>query len=198
MHKFKIGDKVKVVDEKAMVAHHVDYYAIKEGTVKAVDEDGCVKLQEDHKGWWYPEKCLDFARKFDPKPGDTIVCRGGSRWIACAVEDYPYREYQPGAVIATEIKEPGHWHMNWKNFDGISSNSTWDIIEVVPAQASVPELASAQKTYTVREVLEAYREYNGYSAHPSDMSVDGTQKVLDRRDDPDYTTYLELKKRFEN
>jgi len=132
MHKFKIGDKVKVVDEMAMVAHHVDWDAIREGTVKDVYEDGCVKLQEDFGGWWYPENCLDFVE-----------------------------------VIS------------------------------VPVPITEATLKHEPKTYTVREVLEAYREYNGYSARPSDMTVNGTQKVLDRRADPDYTTYLELKKRFE-
>ena len=133
MHKFKIGDKVKVVDERAMVAHHVDRDAIREGTVKAVYEDGCVKLQEDRGCWWYPENCLDFAQHLNPQLG-------------------------------------------------------------TPVTGSEP----AQKTYTVREVLEAYREYNGYSATAPDVEVDSIQKVLDRRDDPDYTKYLELKKRFEN
>lgn len=133
MQKFKVGDKVKVVDEKAMVAHHVDRDAIREGTVKGVYEDGCVKLQEDCGGWWYPENCLDFAQHLDPQLG-----------------------------------------------------------------ALVTESEPAQKTYTVREVLDAYFEYSGYGGAPSDMAVDGTQKILDRYADPDYTTYLELKKRFEN
>ena len=61
MHKFKIGDKVKVVNEEAMVAHFVDRDAIREGTVKDVHEDGCVQLQEGHYDWWYPENCLDFV-----------------------------------------------------------------------------------------------------------------------------------------
>lgn len=197
MHKFKIGDEVKVVDEQKMLDHFVPHYSIRQGTVTQVYDDGCVKLREDECGYWYPENCLDYDRKFDPKPGDTIVCRGGSRWTACAVEDYPYREYHPEAVITTEIRPPHHNHMVWKNFDGIAENTTFDIVEVIPALVSPPEPVPTPKTYTVREVLEAYREYNGYSAAPSDMSVNGTQKLLDRRDDPDYTTYLVLKKRFE-
>lgn len=135
MHKFKSGDKVKVVDEKAMVAHHVNWDAIREGTVKAVYEDGCVQLQEDCKGWWYPENCLDFAEQ--PSPDFS---------------------------------------------------------------ASETQLELTQKTYTVREVLAAYREYGGYDGRhsaPSDVVVNATQKILDRRTDPDYVTYLELKKRFE-
>lgn len=140
MHKFKIGDKVKVVDEKAMVAHRVHRDAIREGTVKDVYEDGCVKLQEDCEGWWYPENCLDFAEQ--PSP------------------DLSASETQP---------------------------------------ETQPELT--QKTYTVREVLDAYREYSGYDGRhsaPSDVVVNATQKILDRRADSDYATYLELKKRFEN
>lgn len=136
MHKFKIGDKVKVVDEKAMVAHHVDRDAIREGTVEGVHEGGCVQLQEDHDGWWYPENCLDFAEQ--PSPD-------------------------------------------------------------LSASETQPELT--QKTYTVREVLDAYREYSGYDGRhsaPSDVVVNATQKILDRRADPDYATYIELKKRFEN
>ena len=136
MNKFKIGDKVKVADEKAMVAHHVDRDAIREGTIRTIHEDGSVKLQEDHAGWWYPENCLDFAEQ--PSPD-------------------------------------------------------------LSASETQPELT--QKTYTVREVLDAYREYGGYDGRhsaPSDVVVNATQKILDRRADPDYATYLELKKRFEN
>lgn len=132
MHKFKIGDKVKVVDEQKMLDHSVPHHNVRQGTVTQVYDDGCVKLCEDQCGYWYPENCLDYDHKFEPE-----------------------------------------------------------------FSTSVTGLEPAQKTYTVREVLEASSEYGGYSGAPSDMFVDGVQKILDRRNDPDYTTYLELKKRFE-
>ena len=117
MQEFKIGDKVKVVDEEAMLAVFVPNDAIREGTVAEISEKGYVKLQEDHRGWWYPANCLAFA---------------------------------------------------------------------------------LLKIYTVREVLEANKEANGYGSAVSDVMVNAVQKILDRRNDPDYATYLELKERFEN
>lgn len=119
MQKFKIGDKVTVVDEEAMLAFSVPDYAPRTGIISEVfndDKNGpAVRFEVDV--WWYPAKCL----AFDPP-----------------------------------------------------------------------------KAYSVREVLEAHREYNGYSSGVSDVTVKAVQKILDRRNDPDYATYLELKARFEN
>lgn len=197
MQKFKVGDKVKVVDLAAARAFCVPNGAPHAGTVSVtIDDSEMPSIQLEGHVWYYPENCLAYDRKFDPKPGDTIVCRGGSRWTACAVEDYPYREYHPEAVITTEIRPPHHNHMVWKNFDGIAENTTFDIVEVIPATTPVPKQATVPKTYTVREVMDAIKEaYDMPSA--TDPEVASIQKLLDRRDDPDYTTYLELKKRFE-
>ena len=194
MHKFKIGDKVRVVDEEAMVKHFVDRDAIKEGTVEFVHADGCVQLQEATTDWWYPENCLDFVQKFDPKPGGTIVCNNGMTFTACEVEDYKYLDYYPNSKITTEIKEPGHGHMCWDNFDGKAKSDSYSIKEIIPA--SVPAPIPEPKTYTVREVFNAIKEaYNMTRATDAEVAI--VQKILDRRDDPDYTTYLDLKKRFE-
>ena len=62
MQKFKVGDKVKVVDEAKMLDHFVPEEAIRVGTVSEVcAEESAVKLLEDSDKWWYPVDCLAFA-----------------------------------------------------------------------------------------------------------------------------------------
>ena len=202
MHKFKIGDKVKVVDEQKMLDFHVSDHAKRRGTIKELythnsekpSEKPAVQLEGDI--WWYPEDCLDYDRKFDPKPGNTIVCNNGETFTACRVEDYAYFAYYPESKITTEIKELGHGlgHMCWDNFDGKAKSDSYSIKEIIPA--SVPAPIPEPKTYTVREVFNAIKGAYDMS-HATDAEVAIVQKILDRRDDPDYTTYLDLKKRFE-
>lgn len=130
MHKFKVGDKVKVVDQQKMLDFSVPSYAEQSGIISefALDTDKRQAVKFLGGVWWYPVDCLDFVE-----------------------------------VIS------------------------------VPVPEVTPE--HDPKTYTV---LDAYFEFSGYGGGaPSDMAVDGTQKILDRYADPDYTTYLKLKKRFE-
>lgn len=196
MHKFKIGDKVKVVDEQKMLDFHVSNSAKRHGTIKELSSHDpkqlAVKFVDDD--WWYPETCLDYDRKFDPKPGDTIVCNNGETFTACRVEDYQYFDYYPDSKIATESKDASCRHMCWDNFDGKATSDSYSIKEIIPA--SVPAPIPEPKTYTVREVFNAIKEaYDMPNATDAEVAI--VQKILDRRDDPDYTTYLELKKRFE-
>lgn len=127
MHKFKIGDRVKVVDEQKMQSFCVPSYAARAGTVEDLSPDNSSVRSVRIGHWWYPEDCLELI-------------------------DRPITEEVPDA-------EP--------------------------------------KTYTVRKVLDAYWKYRGYTASPSEMSIEGTQKILEFLEDPDYNTYLELQKRFE-
>lgn len=201
MHKFKIGDKVKVVDEQKMLDFHVPAYAKRHGTIKELSTRNSEKpsekpaVQFEGDSWWYPETCLDYDWKFNPKPGDTIVCNNGMTFTACKVEDYQYFDYYPDSKIATESKDASCMHMCWSNFDGVAEYChDYNIKEIIPA--SVPALIPEPKTYTVREVFNAIKGAYDMS-RATDAEVAVVQKILDRRDDPDYTTYLDLKKRFE-
>lgn len=74
MQKFKVGDKVKVVDEEKMLAHFVGDDAARIGTVSMVDfDESGVKLFEDKDKWWYPVDCLDFVDLTDDNSLHKLV-----------------------------------------------------------------------------------------------------------------------------
>lgn len=125
---------------------------------------------------------------FNPQPGDTIVCNNGETFIACKVEDYEYLSRYPESKITTEINI-GSCHMAWNNYEGISPDPDYCIKEIIPAKP-------AEKLYTVKQVLYAAREYDGYTSPISTTTLEGVQRLLDLKADPEYSTYLRLKEKF--
>lgn len=79
-------------------------------------------------------------KKFDPKPGDTIVCFNGDKYICIPRNEYQYLRYYPGSVICavTDVNKPTISHMNWDNHDGLADgdDSGHSISHIIPGVSS--------------------------------------------------------------
>ena len=117
---------------------------------------------------------------------------GSGKKKAHKVEDYEYLEKYPDSKITTETNV-GACHMAWDNYEGRSCDWRYCIKEVIPAE---PVENPVEKLYTVKQVLDAMREYNGYTSPVSTTTLEGVQRLLDLKADPEYSTYLRLKEKF--
>ena len=153
--------------------------------------------------------------KFNPKPGDKIICNNGEEFICCTLEflretiregiksDKPilgYRKFRYG----------GTWIMGWDE-EALSCPEEYCIREVIPQSSEVtadkkeevkeePRYKAAtaeQPLYTVEEVFYAIKEHCGKYDSPLGCEFE-IKNLLKRFDeDPEYKEYLRLKAIYE-
>lgn len=141
--------------------------------------------------------------KFNPKPGDKIICNNGDEFICCEKEFliakgclvskyentlFGFQDDLNNSVTGVE------W--NYWNSEGESdAPSDWNIREVIPAE--IKEIVKEEEPrYTVEEVFYAIKQYVGYE-FPLDYK-DGIKNLLKNLDeDPQYKEYLRLKAIYE-
>lgn len=126
---------------------------------------------------------------FYPKPGDTIVCRNGQKFICVSEEDYAHNKHYPGKAIYGHCSIFGAGsHMNWPGHDGVvtARNRNYDIVKIEPKAEVV------HKQYKITDIIAALDALEIQHTGEQDLS-----EMLERVIDPDYPKYLELKKKFE-
>ena len=131
---------------------------------------------------------------FYPKPGDTIVCRNGQRFICVSEEDYAYNNHHPAKAIYGYHSVYGIGsHMNWPSHDGMVNNRGahgYDIVKIEPVVE--PKDKIVHKQYKVTDIIAALDALEVQHTGEQDLS-----EMLEKVIDPDYPKYLELKKKFE-
>ena len=143
--------------------------------------------------------------KFNPKPGDKIICNNGKEFICCTKEQLKlciYGIFETKDIVG--LTKDGRGWQDW-NADGttcLGYYNAWAIREVVPqnleSSADKKEEVKEEPRYTVEEVIEAFSN----ALHLSWMGghKEGIEKVkdyLEKKSNKEYQEYLRLKAIYE-
>jgi hypothetical protein len=132
--------------------------------------------------------------KFNPKPGDKIICNNGDEATCCTLEflrttiSPSIRSYKP---ILGYFEDEGEWQ-DWYENGCTDSDSDYNIREVIR------QVLKEEPLYSVSEVLEAVGE--ALNLHYPAGKEKAEEKILDylqKKSDPEYLKYLELKAKYE-
>ena len=135
--------------------------------------------------------------KFNPKPGDKIICNNGEEFICCTLETLISKGF--GIYFKSKsdsgifgMKEGYSKWMYWNN-EGYPNDFEWNIREVIPQSPEVPadkkEEVKEEPRYTLQEIKEAW-----------DNSCDrwnDFKNELMKINNPEYKEYLRLKAIYE-
>lgn len=188
MHKFKIGDKVKILrkDDTFGWDTYMQQYV---GKIHVLED--AYPNRKDVAGWYiddwvWSEAALELVeakttiREF--KAGDKVRCTDTSVTTLSNNVVYEVRAVRQNydgtqGVYLTDFPGEYHWWYDTR-------------FELIEAAVEV-------KKYTVEEVLGAYwAVYNVKSNQFSSEYIANTKAELDKRSDPDYAKWLELKAKF--
>ena len=144
------------------------------------------------------------ANKFNPQPGDKIICNNGEEFICCTLEflrETIYEGIKSDKPILGYRKfgYDEEW-MEWDEEDP-SCPEEYGIREVIPqsseASADKKEEVKEEPRYTVEEVFYAIKEHCGKYDSPLGCEFE-IKNLLKRFDeDPEYKEYLRLKAIYE-
>jgi hypothetical protein len=141
------------------------------------------------------------VNKFNPKPGDKIICNNGEEFICCTLEflrETIYEGFNSAKPILGYRKFG--YDEEWMDWDGedLSCPEEYGIREVIPQNSEVTddkkEEVKEDSLYTVDEVFDAIFETTKHLQIeiPWDY-IDDVKEHLSRKDDPQYLEFLRLK-----
>ena len=146
--------------------------------------------------------------KFNPQPGDKIICNNGEEFICCTLENLnskgfaSYLKDEVDVIFGiSENWENDHSWMYWEG-NNYPNDYKWKIREVIPksleALVDKKEEVKEELRYTVEEVIEAFSN----ALHLSWMGghKEGIEKVkdyLEKKSNKEYQEYLRLKAIYE-
>ena len=146
-------------------------------------------------------------KKFQPKPGDKIICYNGEEFICCTEEFLMSKGYwiHGNEIIFGYSNNPenvtsGVYWNTWNQAgESTAASLPWYIREVIPQSSEVTddkkEEVQEEPRYTVEEVLEAI-QFVTPSAAPWNW-VPEIKEHLTKVKDPQYLEYLRLKAIYE-
>ena len=145
------------------------------------------------------------TNKFNPKPGDKIICNNGEEFICCTLEFLRKTIYEG---IKSDKPILGYrkfgYDEEWLDWDeeAFSDSEEYGIREVIPQSSEVTddkkEEVKEEPRYTVDEVFDAIFEVTKHLEIeiPWDY-IDDVKEYLSRINDPQYQEYLRLKAIYE-
>ena len=142
------------------------------------------------------------TNKFNPKPGDKIICNNGEEFVCCTMETLIskgfgiYFKSKSDSVIFGMTEDYLSW-MYWHN-EGYPNDFEWNIREVIPQSPEAPadkkEEVKEEPLYTMQEIKEAWDASGWFS---STMSWNTFKKSLTKINSHEYQEYLRLKAIYE-
>lgn len=137
-------------------------------------------------------------KKFDPKPGDKIICNNGEEFICCTKEDieknlgftiYPHED------ILGYQSAPLQWQ-DW-NSAGVAEGDDeyeYNIRKVIPKQKEedMQEFNKEEPKYTVEDIRKAFAALE-WEATSYRSLIEALNKIAN----PEYLEYLRLKAIYE-
>ena len=146
--------------------------------------------------------------KFNPKPGDKIICNNGEEFICCTLGNLKSKgiasHLDDEVSIIFGISE--HWEKNYSwmywQVNNPLNDHEWKIREVIPqnleSSADKKEEVKEEPRYTVEEVFDAIFETTKHLQIeiPWDY-IDDVKEHLSRKNDPEYLEFLRLKAIYE-
>ena len=145
--------------------------------------------------------------KFNPVPGDKIICNNGEEFICCTKEFLnedglaTYLSAKNKIFAYREAHDKCYHKYEWAYWDaeGKASCDDHNIMEVIPqsseASADKKEEVKEEPRYTVEEVIEAIQLVTPNEA-PWNW-VPEIKEHLNKAKDPQYLEYLRLKAIYE-
>ena len=160
------------------------------------------------------EEKTTMTNKFNPKPGDKIICNNGEEFICCTLG---FLQENIAKFISSNKPILGYWkykHNNtWQDWDehgnaSYDNDKDYDIREVIPQSSEVTDdkkeevkeeprykaATAEQPLYTMQEIKEAWDASGWVSAI---SCWDNLQKNLTKINSPEYQEYLRLKAIYE-
>ena len=143
-------------------------------------------------------------KKFNPKPGDKIICNNGDELICCSadflVKDGFDVTTDSNLIYGYQLSKHNLYQYGWTfwNESGVHGDEGWNIREVIPQSSEVTddkkEEVKEDSLYTVDEVFDAIFETTKHLQIeiPWDY-IDDVKEHLSRKDDPQYLEFLRLK-----
>ena len=140
--------------------------------------------------------------KFNPQPGDKIICNNGEEYICCTLETLvsegfdPYFKNKSDSTVFGTKGDYSEW-MYWCN-GGYPNDPEWNIREVIPQSSEVTDDKKEEPLYTVYEVFDAIFEVTTHIEIeiPWDY-IDDVKEHLSSKNDKQYQEYLRLKAIYE-
>ena len=146
------------------------------------------------------EEKTAMTNKFNPKPGDKIICNNGEEFICCTLEFLRKTIYEG---IKSDKPILGYrkfgYDEEWLDWDeeALSCPEEYCIREVIPQSSEVIDDKKEEPRYTVEEVFYAIKEHCGKYDSPLGCEFE-IKNLLKRFDeDPEYKEYLRLKVIYE-
>ena len=147
------------------------------------------------------EEKTAMTNKFNPQPGDKIICNNGEEFVCCTLEFLRKTIYEG---IKSDKPILGYrkfgYDEAWMDWDGetLSCPEEYGIREVIPQSSEVTDDKKQEPRYTVEEVIEAFSN----ALHLSWMGghKEGIEKVkdyLEKKSNKEYQEYLRLKAIYE-
>ena len=144
--------------------------------------------------------------KFNPQPGDKIICNNGEEFICCTLG---FLQENIAKFISSDKPILGYWkykHNNtWQDWDehgnaSYDNDNDYDIREVIPQSSEVTddkkEEVKEEPRYTVEEVFQAAADV--WDVKPwSSKSIQEVKEHLSKINDPQYLEFLRLKEIYE-
>ena len=154
------------------------------------------------------EEKTAMTNKFNPQPGDKIICNNGEEFICCTLEFLRETIYEG---IKSDKPILGYrkfgYDEEWMEWDehGKASydyDDDYNIREVIPQSSEVTddknEEVKEEPRYTVDEVFDAlFEETKHIDIEVPWDYIDDVKEHLSRKNDPQYMEYLRLKAIYE-
>ena len=136
--------------------------------------------------------------KFNPQPGDKIICNNGEEFICCTLEflnaeglaNHLSNEY---IFAYREAEDRTYFKYSWMywNKDGAAREINYSIREVISAK-SEGVVKEKETRYTVEDIKCAFSHLEWSGAYLSLLLIE-----LQRVNNPEYQEYLRLKAIYE-
>lgn len=197
--------------------HVVELYVNNNEEFPWVGVNTYLKYKTEYRddGAWHQNKTYETAKdlikiikdvpmkstnKFNPQPGDKIICNNGEEFICCTEEQL---KQSIGGITKTKAiigwNADGFEWQDW-NSDGTThlGYDEWGIREVIHQSSEVTddkkEEVKEDTRYTMQDIKEAW-DASGWVISTSAWEV--FQKNLTKVNSPEYQEYLRLKAIYE-
>ncbi len=150
------------------------------------------------------EEKTAMTNKFNPQPGDKIICNNGEEFICCTLG---FLQENIAKFISSDKPILGYWkykHNNtWQDWDehgkaSYDNDDDYNIREVIPQSVENSTGKKEVALYTVEEVTEAFA--NALHLVWMGGRKEGIEKVkdyLEKKSNKEYQEYLRLKAIYE-
>ena len=140
--------------------------------------------------------------KFNPQPGDKIICNNGAEFICCTLDFLHTKDMYPSkpqAILGFNFAKKTWQDWDEDGYASLTPEDDYDILEVIPKSSEViddkKEEVKEEPRYTVEEVLEAIQLVTPNEA-PWNW-VPEIKEHLNKINSPEYQEYLRLKAIYE-